>query len=108
MNSRERVLAALRGEEADRVPYFDLYIDPKVIHALYPGMSYEDFVDQEDIDAVYCIAVVEDMTQVEWVDRERKIFRDKWGALQMMVGDELLPMVQTPARLATEDDLAGY
>ncbi|MDP6154227.1 MAG: uroporphyrinogen decarboxylase family protein, partial [Phycisphaeraceae bacterium] len=108
MNSRERILAALRGEPVDRVPYFDLYIDRKVIDALYPGMSYEDFVDQEDIDAVTCLAVTEDMDQVEWVDRDRRQFLDKWGAVQQLVGDEFMSMVQRPARLETASDLASY
>ena len=52
MNGRDRLMAALRGDRPDRVPYFDLYIDPKVIHALYPGLSYEDFVEAEDIGAI--------------------------------------------------------
>ena len=81
MNNRDRILATLRGESVDRVPYFDLYIDPKVIDGLYPGMSYEDFVETEDIDAVFCLAIVEDMDAVDWVDPDRRIYRDKWGAL---------------------------
>ncbi len=108
MNSRERLLGVLRGEEVDRVPCFELWIDPKVREALHPGMPYEDFVEAEDLDGVFCIAVVENMDEVEWVDRDQKMFHDKWGALQMMVGDELLPIVQQPAILETEDDLAGY
>ena len=108
MTGRNRILATLRGEPVDRVPYFDLYIDPKVIHGLHPGMSYEDFVEAEDIDAVFCLAIVEDPDTIEWVDPDARLFRDKWGALQRMVGDDLLPMVQQPARIETDADLAAY
>jgi uroporphyrinogen decarboxylase len=108
MTSTERVLAALRGEPVDRVPTMELYIDPKVINGIHPGMSYEDFVEAEDMDGVACIAVVENMDEVEWVDRDASLYRDKWGALQQMVGDELLPLVQMPARVETDADLDNY
>ena len=108
MNGRERVLAALRGELPDRVPYFDLYIDPKVIGAMHQGMSYEQFVEHEDVDAVCCYTVVEDMERVEWVDRDRELFRDKWGALLKTAGTELLPLIQPPPRIESEADLSTY
>ena len=108
MNARERMLAVLRGEQVDRVPYCDLYVDPKVIDGIHPGMSYEDFVDAEDVDGVCCYTVVEDMSTVEWVDRDRQLFRDKWGAMQQIVGDELLSMVRPPARIEAEQDLENY
>jgi len=108
MNGRERVLTALQGGVPDKVPYFDIYVDPKVIDGLYPGMSYEDFVEAENLDAVSCIAIAEDLELVAWVDKDERIFLDKWGAHQQMMGDELLSLVQPPARIETEDDLANY
>ena len=66
VNGRDRILAALRGEPADRVPCFDLHIDPMVIHALHRGLSYEN-------------SVVNDMDRVEWVDRDAQPYLDKRG-----------------------------
>ena len=48
------------------------------------------------------------MDHVEWVDRDARLYRDKWGAVQRLVGDELLPLVEAPARIETDDDLDRY
>lgn len=54
MTSRERVLAVLRLEEPDRVPTFEWDIDPGLVVQMTGGGSYEDFVEQFDLDAVMC------------------------------------------------------
>ncbi|GHU63275.1 uroporphyrinogen III decarboxylase [Clostridia bacterium] len=41
--SKERVLAALNHDHADRVPTFEWLIDKKIIEALYPGADYFEF-----------------------------------------------------------------
>lgn len=107
MNSRERVLAALRGEKVDRPPYFELYIDPKPVQEVQPGMSVEDFYDYADIDAVTCLTVAENPATVRWFDKDQGVWIDKWGAHQHMTG-EFLSMVVPPARIETESDLANY
>ena len=48
MNSRERCLAALRREQPDRVPVWELIVNQPVIDGLYPeGITYHDFVERE-------------------------------------------------------------
>ncbi|MBC8458015.1 MAG: uroporphyrinogen decarboxylase family protein [Deltaproteobacteria bacterium] len=88
MNGYERIMAALRLEQPDRVPIFELLINEPVISALYPDLSTDsefqrgsqggyriqaDFIEREDIDA---ITIFED-GRVEWIDEEHYI--DEWG-----------------------------
>jgi uroporphyrinogen decarboxylase len=54
MTSRERVMTVLRLEEPDRIPTFEWDIDPDLIVQMTGGGSYEDFVEQFDLDAVMC------------------------------------------------------
>jgi len=54
MNSKERIIGALRREEIDRIPCFEWMIDQKVIDAIMPGgISYEEFSDRMDLDAMF-------------------------------------------------------
>ena len=79
MNGYERIMAALRLEQPDRVPIFELLINEPVIHALYSDLSTDsefqrgtqggyhiqaDFIEREDIDA---ITIFED-GRVEWTE----------------------------------------
>ena len=107
MNSRERIFAALEGQIPDRVPMMEMFIDPKVIDSIYPGMSYEDFIDYADMDGVTCLTMAEKAETIEWIDKKKHIWRDKWGALQQ-VAEEVLSVVTAPARIETEADLASY
>jgi len=107
MTSRERIFAALKGEIPDRIPLMEMSIDPKVIDKICPGMSYEDFIDYADMDAVTCLTMTEDASSINWVDKERGIWRDKWGALQQLTED-VISVIMPPARIETEVDLATY
>jgi uroporphyrinogen decarboxylase len=107
MTSRERVFAALEGRPVDRVPVMEMFIDPKVIDSICPGMSYEDFIDYADADVVTCLTMADDPANINWVDREKRIWRDKWGALQMLTRD-VISVVAEPARIETEADLESY
>jgi uroporphyrinogen decarboxylase len=107
MNSRERVLAVLQGKLPDRVPLFELFIDPSVIQALQPGMSYEDFADHADLDVVTCLTMAESPGSMQWVDRDRGIWRDKWGCLQGFTG-EIMSVPMDPPRIRGPEDLASY
>ena len=49
MDSPERVLTALRGEQPDRVPLMEIIVDPKVVQALHPGC------DRFDPDDAACV-----------------------------------------------------
>lgn len=106
MNSPERVFTTLEGKQADRVPLMELTIDPKVIAALCPGADLFDFIEQMELDVVP-IGIMMDHRPVEWVDREKRIFRDKWGALQRLT-TEIMPIPWHPARIETDQDLENY
>jgi len=54
MTSSERVLAVIQRQEPDRVPTFEWDIDPDLITQMTGGGSYEDFIEQFDLDAVMC------------------------------------------------------
>jgi uroporphyrinogen decarboxylase len=108
MTSRERVYATLEHRHADRVPIAEMWIDPKIVHALLPGArDSNDLVEHLDLDMVTVLTMIYDADEVEWVDRSGGIFRDKWGALQHLT-QEAIPVPMRPARIETEEDLARY
>ena len=107
MTSAQRVRTALAGGTPDRVPIMELFIDSKVIDSICPGMSYEDFIDYADMDVVSCLTMAQDPRTLDWVDREKRIWRDKWGALQRLT-EEVVSVVVPPARIRSEADLDDY
>lgn len=107
MTSRERIFAALEGRAPDRAPVAELAIDPKVLDAIAPGMSYEDFIDHVDMDMAACLTMADDPDRVNWVDSEKGTWRDKWGALQIRTFD-IISVVTGPPRIETEADLDAY
>lgn len=107
MTSRDRILAAVRGEKTDRVPVMEMFIDQKIINAIQPGMVYEDFVDYADLDGVTCLTMAEDPADTNWVDQEKGLWRDKWGALQIRTFD-VMSIITSPAIIETEADLNAY
>ena len=48
----ERVFRTLERKEPDRVPHFEIIIDPKIINVILPGASYEEFIEHMDWDAL--------------------------------------------------------
>ncbi|MBI3990931.1 MAG: hypothetical protein HY350_02160 [Candidatus Omnitrophica bacterium] len=107
MSSPERVFAVLKGAIPDRVPIVEMLVDPKVIHALYPNLSYYDFIEQSGYyDAVSSLAGIVS-TGIDWVDQSRKVFRDKWGAIQQFT-EESIPFAIPPARIQCESDFFAY
>jgi uroporphyrinogen decarboxylase len=108
MNSRERVFATLDHKQADRVPIAEMWIDPKIARSILPGASSpNDLAEYLDLDLVTVATMIYDEGEVEWVDRERGIFRDKWGALQHLT-QEAVPVPMPPARIESAEDLARY
>ena len=107
MSCRERVFAALENRTPDRVPVMELFIDLKVIDSICPGMSYEEFIDYAGMDVVTCLTMVEEPENIEWIEKENHIWRDKWGALQKITED-VISVVIDPPRIETEADLADY
>lgn len=108
MTSRERILASLAHQPVDRVPLAEMWIDPVVVRALA-----EDAVDSNDLvahlglDMVTVPTMVYGPDEVDWVDRDQGLFRDKWGALQHLTR-EAMAVPATPALIESEKDLASY
>ena len=107
MNSRDRMFAVLEGKIPDRVPIAEIWIDQKVFQNIYPGKSYYDFIEESDYyDAVSSLAGIVP-PGIDWIDREKKTFRDKWGAHQQFTG-EAIPIIIPPVRIDSEADLISY
>ena len=104
MTSRERFIAALKGQEPDVVPHFD-GVDPKVMNAILPGASHEEFVEYMDIDAIGSMDKT-DSWSYETVDAAKGIRRDQWGAL-VQFGTEVGGHPMAPA-INSEEDLDSY
>ena len=104
MSSQKRFLKALNLEEPDRIPHFD-GVDPKVMNAILPGTSHEDFVEHMDIDAIGSMDK-SDSWSYETVDATKKVFRDHWGAL-VQFGEEVGGHPLEPA-IKSEKDLDSY
>ena len=108
MNSRERVLTTLKHQQADRVPIAEMWIDPKVVQAIVPGArDSNDLVERLGLDMVTVPTMIYETDEVEWVDRDSGVFRDKWGALQHLT-EEAIPVPSPPALIESEEDLARY
>ena len=107
MNSRERLAAVLEHRLPDRVPLGELWIDPRVVRAIHPGGDWNDLVEHLGMDVVTAPTMVYEDDEVEWLDRDRGVFRDKWGAVQIRPHDGV-PVPGKPPRIETEQDLAAY
>jgi len=107
MTSRQRMAAVLEHRLPDRVPVAELWIDPAIVEAICPGGTQVDVADELGLDMVAVPTMIYEDDEVEWVAPQRRIFRDKWGALQ--IGRHRgVPVPTRPARIETEADLAAY
>jgi uroporphyrinogen decarboxylase len=97
MTSLERVLTTIRHKEPDRVPTFESDIDENVRNKIKPGLSYEDFVEYMDLDAI----VYFDMAGQKYETLNDKGYvKDQWGAIRRFTpGSLLVPYpVETPIK----------
>ncbi len=81
MTSYERVLAVLHGQEPDRVPIFELLIDPSVMKAILPGAHYPDFVEAMDIDVVVTNTPSK-LYEEKVLDAVQRIVVNEWGVVR--------------------------
>jgi uroporphyrinogen decarboxylase len=108
MSSRDRILATLSHKLADRVPLAEMWIDPKIVRLILPGADdSNDLVEYLNLDMVTVPTMIYGPDEVFWVDRDKGLFRDKWGALQHLT-HEAIPVPVKPALIETESDLARY
>ena len=71
MTGRDRFLAALRRAQPDRVPVWELIVDPPTLTSR-GAKDFADFADQEDLDGV---TIFENVKRVPLSDREAAAFR---------------------------------
>lgn len=103
MNSVERVHAALRLEQPDRVPLLEFVIDEKVARAILPGMrDVPDFMDRMDLDGVGCGAYFAKVRE-----NDDGTYVDEWGVTYKSGGTEAVPH---PLRgpIETMEDAGAY
>ncbi len=106
MNSYERVIAALERKQPDQVPLVEWVFDEGVMDALLPDSDYFSFVDWLQLDNVGLNRSSWQKDNVDYVDEEKGLFRDKWGVIRAF-GPESSPYpVEGPIK--SPDDLKGY
>ena len=106
MNSRERVIAALERRQPDRVPYVESVVDEKLMQTLLPGCDYFQFNDWLGKDSVGQNRSSWSRDNVEYVDRERGLFRDKWGVIRAFGPESTPAPVEGPIK--RPEDLKTY
>ena len=107
MNSAERVLAALRGEQPDRVPVIESVIDVGVRRALFPdAVEFGAFSDAIGLDAVGagCVFERRDETQTSYVDEWGVTYRKSAETLAHPVGGSVTNMDQLRAYTPPDPD----
>jgi len=90
MNSRERILAALAGEQTDRIPFMEMGIDWAVMKGL-GYRSYLEMIEKMDIDGVSVNQMLYVLGWRRWIIPYLKYYTDEWGVKSRMTG-ELLPI----------------
>ena len=101
MNSHDRVMTAMRLGQPDRVPIFELAVDPKVRQAIHPDLrDFGDLADHLDLDCVGCGAVYEPVQQTPdgWID--------EWGVRYVSSPEIIDHPVEGP--IQSIDDLRRY
>ena len=106
MNSRERVFAALERKQPDRVPFFECVIDEGVMDALLPGCDYYEFNDWIGLDIAGLNRSSWRRDNVDFVDEEKGLFRDKWGVIRAFGAESTPYPVEGPIR--TPEDMKTY
>ena len=104
LTNLERIFKALKLQEPDVVPTFELIIDRKVRDAILPGVSYEDFIDFMDVDAAVYYDWAYD--RYETLDEAKGVIRDKFGVIKRWTS-EVDPM-PVEAAIKSEKDLDKY
>ncbi|MBM3999226.1 MAG: hypothetical protein FJ297_06750 [Planctomycetes bacterium] len=100
MNSFERVVAALERRQPDRVPLVEWVVDERVMEAMLPGCDYFAFNDWLGLDNAGLNRSSWRRDNVEYVDREKGLFRDQWGVIRAF-GPESSPYpVEGPIKTA--------
>ena len=100
LSSEERILRTLRHEEVDRIPTFEWFVDKKVIEAIYPGLTYQEFVYRAGQDAI-CVDL-----NYKSEELEPHVYRDEWGIVKKDTGESHTYPIDGPIK--TRRDLDRY
>lgn len=100
MTGRERFLAALRREQPDRVPIWELIVNEPTLSALYGEVGYFAFAEKIGLDGV---TVFEDHRRE---DLGSGFFKDEWGITWGIEPCGVAYPVEGPIR--TKADLDSY
>jgi len=106
VNSLERMIAALERRVPDRVPYFECVIDQRVMQALLPGCDYFQFNDWIGMDNAGLNRSSWSRDNVEYVDKARGLFRDKWGVIRAFGPESTPAPIEGPIK--RPEDLKTY
>ncbi len=102
----ERMQKVIKRQEPDTIPTFEIDIDERVIEAIKPGSSYEDFCEDMDLDAVCYHETRTDRYEV--IDKAKGLVRDQWGAIKQYSAVSLsIPVTREPA-IKSKKDLDTY
>jgi uroporphyrinogen decarboxylase len=105
MTNHDRAAAALQRKIPDKVPLFELVIDPGVIEGICPGYSYSDFVEKYDFDIVLT-GTPSSNYRMDLIEEKSRTYRDEWGVVRRF-SDQTVPFpMEGPIK--NEEDLAHY
>ncbi len=100
MNGYERFLKAVRREEPDKVPIWELIIDRPVIEALYGNIPFLDFIEKEDLDG---FTIFED-SKKELLGGIT--YKDEWNIIWKLEPNNIYYPFDGPIK--THDDLKKF
>lgn len=106
LTGAERVFKAIRRQEPDTIPTFEMDIHRNVIQAIKPGLDYVGFCEYMDLDAV----VYFDQKSLKWevLDEAKGVARSEWGNISQFTGaGQFVPVLREPV-IKSEKDLANY
>jgi len=106
LTNLERMMKAIKRREPDRIPTFEIDVDERVINAIKPGLSYEDFCEYMDLDAVCYHETRTDQYQV--IDKDKGIVRDQWGAIKQYSAVSLSVPVTKETVIKSKKALDSY
>ncbi len=105
MTGRERAEAALKRGTPDRVPVFELLIDPGVIRGICPECSYVEFAEQYVLDIVLT-GTPSANYRMEPIDEKSRTYRDEWGVARQF-SEQMVPFPMG-GPIKTPEDLKSY
>ncbi len=106
MNSLQRVAAALERKQPDRVPFFECVIDAGVMDAMLPGCDYFAFNEWIGLDNASQNRSSWSRENVDMIDEERGLFRDKWGVIRAFGPESTPAPIEGPIK--RPEDLKTY